>query len=589
MNFKTQKFLVAGLSRSGIAAADLLLARGAAVYLYDDRPAALESKQARALRAAGARAVSGGEEGVRACDVLVLSPGIPIDHPLPVLFRRAGKAIVGEAELGCRLLRAPLVAVTGTNGKTTTVAMLGAIFRAAGLRCVPCGNVGRPITSVVGEADEDSVAVAEISSFQLETLSSIRPHVAVVTNVAEDHLDRHYTMENYIFLKSKLLRNLRESEFAVLNRDDPIVREMAEKARCPVRWFSLRGEADGAFFRDGALYFADEKIMDAERLSLGGEHNVRNALAAACAARLMGVETGAIAAALSSMPGVRHRIRPVACVRGIEFIDDSKGTNVDAALSAVACMRKDTVLLLGGKDKGYDYGRLFAGLRGSRVVCCVLYGENRFRLLDAAVRAGEPRIALVPKFDLAVRVAAMTAKAGQAVLLSPASSSFDEFSGYEERGDRFAAIVRGEIGVGGEGLPGRTACAPPSAPSRAKETLPAEQTEPAPFSLEEEVPSAEQTEPVPPACGEAAFSSTGEGSASASPAEELLGAAVAPVEELLGAAASPAGEPFGEAALSREEEPPAGQAGPAAPAGQTAPAAPAAGEGEAVARASDAG
>ena len=599
MNFKTQKFLVAGLSRSGIAAADLLLARGAAVYLYDDRPAALESEQARALRAAGARAVSGGEEGVRACDVLVLSPGIPIDHPLPVLFRRAGKAIVGEAELGCRLLRAPLVAVTGTNGKTTTVAMLGAIFRAAGLRCVPCGNVGRPITSVVGEADEDSVAVAEISSFQLETLSSIRPHVAVVTNVAEDHLDRHYTMENYIFLKSKLLRNLRESEFAVLNRDDPIVREMAEKVRCPVRWFSLRGEADGAFFRDGALYFADEKIMDAERLSLGGEHNVRNALAAACAARLMGVETGAIAAALSSMPGVRHRIRPVACVRGIEFIDDSKGTNVDAALSAVACMRKDTVLLLGGKDKGYDYGRLFAGLRGSRVVCCVLYGENRFRLLDAAVRAGEPRIALVPKFDLAVRVAAMTAKAGQAVLLSPASSSFDEFSGYEERGDRFAAIVRGEVGVGGEGLPGRTACAPPSAPPsappRAEQAPPAEQTIPAPFSLEEEAPSAEQTEPaplsleeeappaeqtdpVPPACGEAAFSSTGEGSASAPPAGESLGEA-----------APPAGEPFGEAALSREEEPPAGQAGPAAPAGQTAPAAPAAGEGEAVARASDAG
>ena len=595
MNFKTQKFLVAGLSRSGIAAADLLLARGAAVYLYDDRPAALESEQARALRAAGARAVSGGEEGVRACDVLVLSPGIPIDHPLPVLFRRAGKAIVGEAELGCRLLRAPLVAVTGTNGKTTTVAMLGAIFRAAGLRCVPCGNVGRPITSVVGEADGDSVAVAEISSFQLETLSSIRPHVAVVTNVAEDHLDRHYTMENYIFLKSKLLRNLRESEFAVLNRDDPIVREMAEKVRCPVRWFSLRGEADGAFFRDGALYFADEKIMDAERLSLGGEHNVRNALAAACAARLMGVETGAIAAALSSMPGVRHRIRPVACVRGIEFIDDSKGTNVDAALSAVACMRKDTVLLLGGKDKGYDYGRLFAGLRGSRVVCCVLYGENRFRLLDAAVRAGEPRIALVPKFDLAVRVAAMTAKAGQAVLLSPASSSFDEFSGYEERGDRFAAIVRGEIGVGGEvgvggeDLPGRTACAPPSAPSGAEQKEPAplsleeeapsaEQTEPAPLSLEEEAPPAEQTDPVPPACGEAAFSSTGEGSASAPPAGESLGEA-----------APPAGEPFGEAALSREEEPPAGQAGPAAPAGQTAPAAPAAGEGEAVARASDAG
>ena len=241
-----------------------------------------------------------------------------------------------------------------------------------------------------------------------------------------------------------MLRNLRESEFAVLNYDDPVVREMAEKVRCPVRWFSLREQVDGACLRDGALYFENEKIMDADRISLGGEHNVRNALAAICAARLMGVDAASVAGALSSMPGVRHRIQTVARVGGVEFIDDSKGTNVEASLSAVSCMRADTVLLLGGKDKGYDYDRLFAGLRGSRVVHCVLYGENRFRLLDAAVRAGEPRITLVPKFDLAVRVAAMTARPGQAVLLSPASSSFDEFSGYEERGDRFASIVRGE-------------------------------------------------------------------------------------------------------------------------------------------------
>ena len=453
MNFKTQNFLVAGLSRSGISAANFLSARGAAVYLYDDAPEAFGRKEVLALRESGARAVESAEEGVQACDVLVLSPGIPVDHPLPVRFRRAGKAIIGEAELGCRCLRAPLVAVTGTNGKTTTVTMLGAIFRAAGQKCVLCGNIGKPITAAVGEADEDSVAVAEISSFQLETLSSIRPHVAVLTNIAEDHLDRHYTMENYIFLKSKLLRNLRESEFAVLNYDDPVVREMAEKVRCPVRWFSLREQVDGACLRDGALYFENEKIMDADRLSLGGEHNVRNALAAICAARLMGVDAASVAGALSSMPGVRHRIQTVARVGGVEFIDDSKGTNVEASLSAVSCMRVDTVLLLGGKDKGYDYDRLFAGLRGSRVVHCVLYGENRFRLLDAAVRAGEPRITLVPKFDLAVRVAAMTARPGQAVLLSPASSSFDEFSGYEERGDRFASIVRGETQFRNEILP----------------------------------------------------------------------------------------------------------------------------------------
>ena len=251
-------------------------------------------------------------------------------------------------------------------------------------------------------------------------------------------------MENYIFLKTKLLRNLRESEYAVLNYDDPVVRAMAEKVRCPVRWFSLRERVEGAFLREGGLYFGEEKIMDAEQLSLRGEHNVANALAAACAARLMGVEAPAVAAALSSMPGVRHRIERVARVNGVDYIDDSKGTNVGATLSAVACMRADTVLLLGGKDKGYDYDRLFSGLRGSRVVHCVLYGENRFRLLDAALRAGEPRISLVPRFDLAVRVALMTAKPGQAVLLSPASSSFDEFSGYEARGDRFADLVRGE-------------------------------------------------------------------------------------------------------------------------------------------------
>ena len=526
MYFKTQKFLVAGLSRSGVAAAHFLLGRGAAVYLYDDAPAVFDGEAARALLSAGARAVSGAEEGARLCDVLVLSPGIPVDHPLPVLFRRRGRAILGEAELGCRFLRAPLVAVTGTNGKTTTVAMLAAIFRAAGVRCVPCGNVGRPITAALDEADESAVAVAEISSFQLETLSSIRPHVAVVTNVAEDHLDRHYTMENYIFLKTKLLRNLRESEYAVLNYDDPVVRAMAEKVRCPVRWFSLRERVEGAFLREGGLYFGEEKIMDAEQLSLRGEHNVANALAAACAARLMGVEAPAVAAALSSMPGVRHRIERVARVNGVDYIDDSKGTNVGATLSAVACMRADTVLLLGGKDKGYDYDRLFSGLRGSRVVHCVLYGENRFRLLDAALRAGEPRIALVPRFDLAVRVAMMTAKPGQAVLLSPASSSFDEFSGYEARGDRFADLVRGEatppvLAARGEKKAPPVAppplASPPPVPPAAEQGAENAASDPAAYVNEAAPASGEDAPALPaaqtpvPAAGQGVPASAGEG------------------------------------------------------------------------------
>ena len=232
MYFRQQKFLVAGISKSGSACCEFLLSRGAIVYMYDDVAAGavqstmakLEERGAIPLRQGGF--ASAAEE----CDVLVLSPGIPIDHELPVLFRKKGKRILGEAELGCLFLRAALVAVTGTNGKTTTVTMIDEILRAAGEKSIACGNIGLPLVACVDGLGYDDIAVMEVSSFQLETLSSIRPHIAVITNVTEDHLDRHYTMENYIYLKSKLLRNMRESEFAVLNYDDPIVRGLAVAA-----------------------------------------------------------------------------------------------------------------------------------------------------------------------------------------------------------------------------------------------------------------------------------------------------------------------------------------------------------------------
>lgn len=443
MYFKNQKFLVAGMSKSGTAAAEFLLRRGAVTYLYDDISGGAVEKNVRALEEKGAVCVR--EDSLSAalseCDVLVLSPGIPIDHALPVAFRKAGKRIIGESELGCLFLRAPLFAVTGTNGKTTTVTMLDEIFRAAGEKSIACGNIGLPLTACVEQLDYNDIAVMEVSSFQLETLSSIRPHVAVVTNIAADHLNRHYSMENYIFLKSKLLRNMRESEYAVLNYDDPAVRKFADDARCAVRWFSVRERVQGAFLFEGGLYYENEKVVDASDLPLKGEHNIKNALAALCAAKLAGVPGEVIASALSHMQGVRHRIQTVAEIGGVTYINDSKGTNIDAALTAVSCMQSDTVLLLGGKDKGYDYDELFVKLRSSRAVHFVLYGENRFRLLNSAVRANESRISLCDDFDTAVRLAAMTAKPGQCVLLSPASSSFDAFSGYEERGERFESLV----------------------------------------------------------------------------------------------------------------------------------------------------
>lgn len=444
MYFKKQKFLVAGISKSGVSACEFLLKRGAAVYMYDDVNAGAVHKNIASLEEKGAISIA--ESGLTAaaeeCDVLVLSPGIPIDHELPVLFRKKGKRIIGESELGCLFLRSALVAVTGTNGKTTTVTMLDEIFRAAGENSVACGNIGTPLTACVDMLDYDDIAVMEVSSFQLETLSSIRPHVAIITNIAEDHLNRHYSMENYIYLKSKILRNMRESEVAVLNYDDAAIRGFAKDARCPIRWFSVRERVDGACCYDGSLYFENEKIMDADQLSLKGEHNIKNALAAICAAKVMGIESGMIAKALSSMKGVRHRLETVAEIGGVTYINDSKATNVDATVNALACMQADTVLLLGGKDKGYDYDKLFAAIRGSRVVHSVLYGENRFKLLNSAIRSNESRITLCADFGLAVRIAHMTAKEGQCVLLSPASSSFDAFSGYEERGEKFEELVR---------------------------------------------------------------------------------------------------------------------------------------------------
>ena len=444
MYFPEQTFLVAGVSRSGIAAAEYLLGSGAKVFVYDDVEDDAVKSAVRSLVSKGAHALNkeDAETSAERCDVLVLSPGIPIDHPLPVSFKRMGKAVIGEAELGARALTAPCVAVTGTNGKTTTVTLIEHILRAAGRRAVACGNIGKPITACLKELSPETVAVAEISSFQLETLTSLRPHVAVVLNVAEDHLNRHYTMENYIFLKQRLLKNCTESEYAVLDRDDPVVRTFAEKTRAHVVWFSLSEETNGAYVRDGAFYFRGERILSLSDFPLEGEHNAADALAAICAARLMGVGNEAVGTALARFSGVSHRLQKLGTVGGVTFIDDSKATNVDAAIKAVASVKGESVLLLGGKDKGYSYAPLFEALKKSGVVHAVICGENAFRILDAAVKADFTRVTLCRAFDMAVRIAFMTARPGQNVLLSPASASFDAFQSYEQRGERFAELFR---------------------------------------------------------------------------------------------------------------------------------------------------
>lgn len=440
---KNQTFFVLGLSRSGKTAAEFLLSQGALVYIYDDANSERVEKTAQELEKQGAKRVVKDQllKLPDVCDVLVLSPGIPIDHPLAVAFKRKKKAVIGETELASRYIKNPVVGVTGTNGKTTTVSMIAETLCKGGFNAKACGNIGTPMIEM-RDMDETGVAVAEISSFQMETLNSLCPHIAVVLNITEDHLNRHYNMENYVFLKAKLLKNLTESEFAVLNYDDTIVRGFAEKTKAKIVWFSTRERVQGAYFADGALYFKGEKILAAADMLTDGLHNVQNALACIAVAKIMGVKSADIAAVLTSFKGIKHRVEYIGTFNGVAYIDDSKGTNVDATVKAVSCMKKPTLLLLGGKNKGYDYAKLFAVLKKSAVRHAVLYGENRYALLKSARENGFESVTVCENFTIAVRVAALVAKVDETVLLSPASASFDEFAGYEERGDRFVEIVR---------------------------------------------------------------------------------------------------------------------------------------------------
>lgn len=445
MYFGNQKFLVAGLSRSGEGCVNFLLKRGAVVYAYDDVISDKVAQTMKVLQGKGAIIVDAERltDAINICDILVLSPGIPIDNQLAVSFRKQGKAILGEEELASLYLRATAVAVTGTNGKTTTVSMLDEVFKSNGKNSVPCGNYGNPLINVVEDLTFEDFAIVEISSFQLETLFSLRPHAAVILNITEDHLNRHYNMENYVYLKSKLIRTLRESEYAVLNYDDLRVRELAKYTRGKVVWISATERVDGAYVDSGTVCCNGNAYFTVDKMAVGGIHNVYNALACVAVSAVFGFDIYKTSQALCSFKGVKHRIQLVGEVNGVDYVDDSKATNVDATIKAVDSISKPMVLLLGGKDKGYDYSPLFKFLQNSRVAHAVIYGENRIKMMNAAIDTGYYGFSLCSDFGAAVRLANYVAKPGQSVLLSPASASFDEFANFEDRGEKFCEFVDG--------------------------------------------------------------------------------------------------------------------------------------------------
>ncbi len=443
MYLKRDKFLIVGISKSGYSSCKLLLSKGAECYIYDKEQSVKVKKYIDELANCGAKLVNGEniEDVISLCDTIVLSPGIPIDNSIPVSARRQKKNIIGELELGGYFTSGPLIAITGTNGKTTTSYLTEYILQSSGLKCYTAGNIGIPLCDVCCKKTEEEIGIIEVSSFQLETVARFTPHVACILNITPDHLSRHYNMDNYVYLKSRILRNLRESEYAVLNADDARIVEFSMNTRAKIVFFSMTKEVDGAYVKDGKVYWKGEYLFDVDLISLKGGHNIQNVLASVCICKIFGVEKSIIRDRISDFKGVKHRLQEVAEINGVKYINDSKSTNPDSTKAAVRSFTGETILLIGGKYKQEGYKELFIEIK-DKVKEIILYGENRKQLYDYALEEGINKVSVIENFVNAVRFASIIAQGGDTVLLSPACSSFDEFSCFEERGERFIEIVK---------------------------------------------------------------------------------------------------------------------------------------------------
>ncbi len=453
MELKGKKILVVGLGRSGMAAALFLRRRGAQVTVSDIRSAEQLGKDIPALLEEGI-AVEAGGHGLltfRRQDLIVVSPGVPLDTPELAQVKSFGLPIIGELELAVEYLKGKTLGITGSNGKTTTTSLCGAILEAGGLPVQVGGNIGVPVIALVDESRDDGWSVLELSSFQLETTERFRPQIAVVLNVTPDHLDRHGTFENYTVAKERIFANQTAEDALVLNADDDVTSRMAARASSRIFWFSAkRVVRQGAFVHEGAIVFraseqaAPEFILRIDEIPLKGAHNVENVLAAVCAARLAGVAPEAIRKAVAAFKAVEHRLEFVAEIHGVDYYNDSKATNVDAAAKAIAAFPGGIHLILGGKDKNSDYRQL-RSLLEDRVKTVYTIGAAAEKI-ETHIYGAVPVVS-AGTLDQAVAKASEAAQPGEIVLLAPACSSFDQFENYEHRGQVFKELVYAKQGV----------------------------------------------------------------------------------------------------------------------------------------------
>lgn len=445
MELQGKRVLVVGLERTGLATALFCSARGARVTASERRPEPDVAEVASRLRDVGVSLEFGGhrEDTFLAQDLIVPSPGVPLEIPPLAAARACGIPVWSEIELASRFLKGRLVAITGSNGKTTTTLLTGHILREAGRTVLVGGNVTPPLISLVDESSDSSITVAEVSSFQLEAVADhFRPDVAVLLNLTPDHLDRHPSMEFYSRAKGRIFENQSAADAALVNADDPA--SLALEPRLPRRFrFSRLSQVEeGTCLEGGRILFRSAGravgLLHRADIPLRGEHNVENVLAAACVAALEGAAPNAIRNGVRSFPGVEHRLEPVAEIAGVAWFNDSKATNVDSALKAIEAFPANLLVILGGKDKGGDYFPLAEPLsRRARLVLAIGAAAEKIRSQLAA----DIPVEVVGTLQAAVERAWELAKPGDTVLLAPACSSFDQFRNYEHRGLVFKDLV----------------------------------------------------------------------------------------------------------------------------------------------------
>ena len=447
-----EKVLVVGTGKSGIAATQLLVRTGKMPVLFDsnaelDKDEILGKLSLSEEEKKQVEIVFGDltEEEKKALSGVVLSPGVPTDTEFVNDLRDRGLPISGEIELAFGQEKGAVLAITGTNGKTTTTTLLGEIMKATGKKTFVVGNIGNPYTLEAEKTDADSVTVAEISSFQLETIHTFRPRVSAILNITPDHLNRHHTMENYVKAKQAITKNQTKEDYCVLNAEDPYTEAFLKTCPATVILFSSQRElADGYFYADECIYKAvqgkKQKLMNIHEMRLLGMHNVENVMAAIAMADAYGVDMEVILGVVRDFKAVEHRIEYVKTVRGVDYYNDSKGTNPDAAIKGIGAMVKPTYLIGGGYDKQSEYDEWIESF-GGKVRKLVLLGQTREKIADCAKKHGFTDYIFVDDLQQAVDYCAEHAKEGEAVLLSPACASWGMFPNYEVRGKMFKDMV----------------------------------------------------------------------------------------------------------------------------------------------------